>query len=61
MASTLQPHIYRIGRPHQHVFVQIGHDPDYAGDRHEYDEQAEGECEYVVGAVRPSGDVQEKH
>ena len=61
MASTLHQHVHRIGRRHQHVVVQIGHDPDCAGDHHEYDEQAEGEREYVVGAVRPSGDVQEKH
>ncbi len=46
---------------HQHIVVQIGHDPHRAGDHHEDNEHAKGEREYVVGGFRPAGDVQEKH
>jgi hypothetical protein len=48
-------------RRHQHVVVQIGYNPRCSGDHDEHDEQAEGKCQYVVGAVRPAGHVQEKH
>src|SRR6267142_1832023 len=61
MISTLHLHVHRTGRRHQHVVVQIGHDPYCTDDHHEYDEQAEGEREDVVGAVRAAGDVEEKH
>ena len=57
----LHPHAHRLARRHRHVRVQIRHDPHCAGDHDEYDENAKGEREYVVGAFRPAGDVQEKH
>ena len=60
-ASVLHTHAHRLGRRHQHVLVQIGHDPHRAGDHHEYDEHAEGERQDIVGAFRPGGDVQEEH
>ena len=48
-------------RWHQHIVVQIGYDPSCPGHHHEYDKQAEGKLQYVVGAVRPGGHVQEEH
>lgn len=57
----LHPHAHRRARRHHHVRVHICHDPHGAGDHDEYDENAKGEREHVVGAFRPAGDVQEKH
>ena len=51
--------IHQLGRRH-HVVVQIGHDPQRAGDDQEHDEHAERQRQHVVGVVRPGGDVQEE-
>ena len=59
--SVLHPHAHRRIRRQHHVRVHICHDPHCAGDHDEYDENAKGEREYVVGAFRPGGDVQEEH
>jgi hypothetical protein len=47
-ASMLHPHVHRTRRRHQHVVVQIGHDPYCTDDHHESDEQAEGERENPI-------------
>ena len=43
-----------------HVAVEIGDDPDRAGDDEKDDQYAEGEGENIVGAVGPAAQMQEQ-
>ena len=59
VSSVPHVQIHQLRRRH-HVAVEIGHDPQRAGDDQDHREDAERQRQHIVGVVRPGRDVQEE-
>jgi hypothetical protein len=50
----------RHGHRHRHHVVEVGHDPDRAGDDEKDDQQTEGKGQNIVRVIRPAAQMQKE-